>query len=610
MAGHAERFPRTVRWLLISGLLAAWAGASEARDPNPRERIDFWQQNFTAVTAETDSRVARAQDIFSRLVRAAGRRPGVEPRLHVIQEEPAMTSLPIAIPDGWVVLSQRVLDFCYRAPKRGDDRLAFVLAHEIAHHMENDFWHMKFFQALEISQKRAGDQKLLGEIREIAALTDKVLAKELRADELGITYLTMAGFDPNAVLGDADSGDFFREWIATLDPDRLGLKKARTHPAPSQRVATVQARLRQVAEQADLFNLGLLLYQAGDYPRAVLAFSEFSRYFPGREVYHNLGAAYRQLALQHWRPLAAKRGTPLFKLSVAIDPLTRARGNTRGSPESGAQLFERHIAAAIDQYQIAINQDPAYLPAYRNLGSAYIVKGEPYKAIAILQDALKLAPGNAAIHNNLGVAFFHARNLAEARSHLASASKAEPANDAPLFNLAMLAQQHGDTAAATRLWQKYLEHDASSDWAAVARVNLGIAAPVTTHAAGAPPGPETLAGVEIGAYDSEVPAIWGKAKTRTFRLEHAPTRLARYPNGLMTVSQGDEIRQIVTTPAYAGTSRRGVRLGQARQEVETRYGAPGMILATTSGESLMYPNHGITFTLRDGRVASWLLYWD
>ena len=297
MAGHAERFLRAVRWLLISGLLAAWAGASEARDPNPRERIDFWQQNFTAVTAETDSRVARAQDIFSRLVRAAGRRPGVEPRLHVIQEESAMTSLPIAIPDGWVVLSQRVLDFCYRAPKRGDDRLAFVLAHEIAHHMENDFWHMKFFQALEISQKRAGDQKLLGEIREIAALTDKVLAKELRADELGITYLTMAGFDPNAVLGDADSGDFFREWIATLDPDRLGLKKARTHPAPSQRVATVQARLRQVAEQADLFNLGLLLYQAGDYPRAVLAFSEFSRYFPGREVYHNLGAAYHQLAL-------------------------------------------------------------------------------------------------------------------------------------------------------------------------------------------------------------------------------------------------------------------------------------------------------------------------
>ena len=295
---------------------------------------------------------------------------------------------------------------------------------------------------------------------------------------------------------------------------------------------------------------------------------------------------------------------------MSIDPLTRARGNTRGSPESGAQLFERHIAAAIDQYQIAINQDPAYLPAYRNLGSAYIVKGEPYKAIAILQDALKLAPGNAAIHNNLGVAFFHAKNLAEARSHLASASKAEPANDAPLFNLAMLAQQQGDTAAAARLWQKYLEHDASSDWAAVARVNLGIAAPVTTHAAGAPPGPETLAGVEIGAYDSEVPAIWGKAKTRTFRLEHAPTRLARYPNGLMTVSQGDEIRQIVTTPAYAGTSRRGVRLGQARQEVETRYGAPGMILATTSGESLMYPNHGITFTLRDGRVASWLLYWD
>jgi len=610
MATHSQRFQSIFRLLLIGGLLAAWAGASSARELNPRERIDFWQQNYTTVTAENDPRVARAQDIFSRLVRTAGRRPSVEPRLHVIQEDPAMTSLPIAIPDGWVIVSQRVIDFCYRVPKHGDDRLAFVLAHEIAHQLENDFWHMKFFQALEISQKRAGDQKLLAEVREIAALTDKVLAKELRADELGITYLTMAGFDPGAVLGDANTGDFFHEWIATLDPERLGLKKSHTHPDPSQRVATVEARLRQVAEQADLFNLGLLLYQAGDYPRAIEAFSEFSRFFPGREVHHNLGAAYHQLALQQWRPMAVKRGTPLFRLSVAIDPLTRARGNTRGSVENSTQLFERNISAAIDQYLIAIGQDPAYLPAYRNIGSAYIIKGEPYKAIAVLQDALKLAPGNAAILNNLGVAFFQAKNLAEARSHLASALKFEPGNEAPLFNLATIAEQQGDTAEAARLWRQYLEHDTNSDWAAIAHARLGVATPAATHAARAPAGPEKLAGIEIGAYDSEVPAAWGKARTRTFQLKNAPTRLARYPNGLMTVSQGDEIREIVTTPSYTGSSRHGIRAGQSRQEVETHYGAPGMILTTTIGESLMYPNNGITFTLREGRVASWLLYWD
>lgn len=587
--------------------LAIWGAAAMSDDLNPRERIDFWQQNFTEVTPNSHPRVARAQRIFTRLVQTAGHRPGVEPRLHVIREDTQGTSLPIAIPDGWVVISQRVIDFCYRVPRHGDDRLAFVLAHEIAHHMENDFWHMKFFQALD-SQKRGGDKKLLREVREIAALTDKVLAKELRADELGITYLTMAGFDPRAVLGDAKANDFFHEWIATLDPKRLGAPKTRTHPDASQRVATIQARLRQVADHADLFNLGLLLYQAADYRRAALAFTEFRRYFPGREVHHNLGAAYHQLALQQWRPLAIKRGEPLFQLSVAIDPLTRAYGNNRGSPENSSILFERHITAAIEQYQIAIKQDSTYLPAFRNLASAYLIKGEPYKAIALLQDALKFAPKDAAVLNNLGVAFFYAKNPAEARDYLAAAVKADPVYDASVFNLAMLAHQQGDATDASHYWKKYLGRDANSDWAMVARNRLGIS---TSDAGRATqPGPESLAGLEIGAYDNEVPASWGKAQTKTFRLEKVPTRLARYPNGLITVSQGDEIRQIGTYSSYGGASARGVKIGQKRQEVETRYGAPSLVLATTTGENLMYPHHGITFTLQDDRVAAWLLYWD
>ena len=605
---YHSRHGRLCGLSLLVGLLATWAVAGVAQDLNPRERIDFWQQNFTEVTPDAHPRVARAQRIFTRLVQTAGHRPGVEPRLHVIREDTLSTSLPIAIPDGWVVISQRVIDFCYRTPKQGDDRLAFVLAHEIAHHMENDFWHMKFFQALDDSQKRGSDKKLLREVRDIAALTDKVLAKELRADELGITYLTMAGFDPRAVLGDAKTSDFFHEWIVTLDPTRLGAPKAHTHPDPSQRVATVQARLRQVADQAGLFNLGLVLYQAGDYRRAALAFAEFRRYFPGREVHHNLGTAYHQLALQQWRPLATKRGEPLFQLSVAIDPLTRAYSNSRGSPENSTTLFERHITAAIEQYQVAINQDSTYLPTFRNLASAYIVKGEPYKAIALLQDALKFAPKDAAVLNNLGVAFFYAKNSAEARNYLAAAVKADPAYDAPVFNLATLAHQQGDAADASHYWKKYLERDANSDWAMVARTRLGISTPDAARATH--PGPESLAGLEIGAYDSEVPASWGKAKTKTFPLETVPTRLARYPNGLITVSQGDEIRQIVTSSLYGGASGRGVKIGQKRHEVEARYGAPGLVLATTTGANLMYPHHGITFTLQDDRVTAWLLYWD
>jgi tetratricopeptide (TPR) repeat protein len=584
------------------------ANACVAAEPNPRERIDFWRRNFTELKSQADPRVERAQNVFNRLVRIAGRRPGVEPRLYVIDEDP-IGALPIAIPDGWVILSRRVIDFCYRTPKYGDDRLAFVLAHEIAHLLDGDFWHMQFFQAIEVYEKGTGDQEVLSEIRKIAALTDKVLAKELRADELGITYVAVAGFNPRAVLGEAEGGDFFHEWIAMLDPARIESPKTRTHPEPSQRTATVKARLRQVEEQSELFNLGLFFYLAGDYRRAILAFDEFRRYFPGREVQHNLGAAHHQLALRHWQPQADKRGEPLFKLSVTVDPLSRANSAIRGSPEGLSQAFERHISAAIDHYQTAINQDPAYLPAYRNLGSAYLAKGEPYKAIAVLQDALKLAPRDAEVLNDLGVAFVHVKNLADARSHLANARKADPAYDAPLFNLASLARQQGNADEAARYGKMYLERDAGSDWAEIARSRFGAGAPAGS-ALPTSSEPEALAGIEVGAYDNEVPAAWGKAMTHSFQLEAAATRLARYPNGIATVSQGDEVRLIVASPPYMGTSRRGVRIGQTRQDVESRYGAPSQVLVTTVGESLMYPARGLTFSLREGRVTSWLLYWE
>ncbi len=601
-----------ISWTLAISLLAARPGVSAAEELNPRERIDFWQRNFTELTADSDPQVDRAQRIFTRLVHIAGRRPGVEPRLHVIRED-ANLALPIAIPDGWVVLSRRVIEFCYRTPKRGDDRLAFVLAHEIAHLLDDDFWHMKFFQAIETYEKGSGDQKLLNEVRSIASMTDKVLAKELRADELGVMYVAMAGFDARAVLGESKNGDFFQEWIAQLDPARLGAQKTNTHPEPSQRAATVRARLQQVAEQTKLFDLGLLYYQAGDYARAIQAFEAFRRYFPGREVHQNLGAAHHQAALSLWRPEAEKRGEPLFKLSVTVDPLSRARGATRNLPEATSRAFERHIAAAIDHYQIAIEQDSAYLPAYRDLGSAYILQGKPYKAIAVLQDALKLTPRDAAVLNNLGVAFFHATNLAEARIQLGEARKIDPRYDAPLFNLASIAQAQGDNTEAARYGKLYLERDASSDWARVARrrfVGGAPAAASTTSASLASPGPEILAGLEIGAYDNEVPASWGSPVSDSFQHEATPTRLASFPNGVMTVSQGGEIRLLVTTPSYTGSSRRGVRIGQSRVDVETQYGTPGQVLATTVGESLTYPSLGITFCLREGRVASWLLYWD
>ena len=384
-----------VMLLVAAAFSSAWA--------NPKERIDYWRNNYAELTTAEDPRVKRAHQIFERIVHAAGRTLGVVPRLFILKHNPLNIALPIAIPDGWVIISRATLDICYRHASRGDDRLAFVLAHELAHQLKGDFWHMQFFQALEASQAQ-GAQPLqtLAEIRRVLQETDSIWAKELQADEHGIVYAAMAGFQPHAIVAQDERGNFFQEWVAALNPERAGVsyQGSKSHPAPQQRAAAVHARLQQVIDKTALFDVGLHFYQAGDYTRAIRAFEAFLEYFPSREVYLNLAASHHQLALQMHQLQPLDDTVIPFQLSMAADLNTRARSVlARGWHESQAR-FQAHLDKAIAFYEMAKSLDPAYALSHNNLGCAYIINGEPFKAIATLQDGLKLAPEAPDMLNN------------------------------------------------------------------------------------------------------------------------------------------------------------------------------------------------------------------
>ena len=95
-----------------------------------------WVAKYGEVSPADNDRVQRAHEIFQRLLYTAGKRPGVVPRLLITARDPMDMALPIAIPDGSIILSQKVLERCYRDTRWGDDRLAFVLGHELAHQLE------------------------------------------------------------------------------------------------------------------------------------------------------------------------------------------------------------------------------------------------------------------------------------------------------------------------------------------------------------------------------------------------------------------------------------------------------------------------------------------
>jgi tetratricopeptide (TPR) repeat protein len=412
------------------------------------------------------------------MLRAAGTRPGVVAHLVILKRDPWGYALPIALPNGGILLSKNVLDFCYQDPTRGDDRLAFVLGHEIAHQLRDDFWHLRFFQALGTATERhlgaseasAQWQALIG------SPTEGRPAQELQADQHGIIYAAMAGFNTQAIVAEEPTVNFFQDWLRTRDPHHLMHQPVtRSHPTSSQRAEALMAHLQQVIDHVAVFEAGLWFYYAGDYAKAINAFTQFLGYFPGHEVYHNLAVSHHQLALQAYRLWKGNEPAIPFQLSMAIDPLTRAsqiflRQHTRSqrgttTPATPETLFRRHLDQAIEQYRQARAHDETYTPAATNLGAALLLRGlhaqgghrhaDLYEAVATLQRALEYAPNASHTLNNLGIALFYVERIADAKSHLQQARTLAPAYAAPVFNLATIARTERLQAEAQRYQRAY-----------------------------------------------------------------------------------------------------------------------------------------------------------
>lgn len=603
--------------LLVSGVVSA------AQLTNPKERIDYWRNNYQSLNSADDARVDVAHKIFDRVLRAAGSRNGVHPRLHILAKDPLNITLPISIPDGWVILSKGVLDLCYEDKKNSEDKLAFVLAHEIAHLIDDDFWHINFFNALAMShQKGLLDSDVLAEIADIVGETDKVAKKELRADEKGVIIASMAGYDVNAIVSADGSRNFFKKWEDLLNVSRLpnpvflNVNKDSLHPTSEQRSVNVLTRLQQIAENSELFRLGLLFYQSGKFAMAIHAFDEFLRLYPGREVYHNLAVSHHQLALSYISSHNAgvKQSNKSifsdipFKLPIFIDPNTRAFNGVYRGVKSGDKLFHTNISAAINFYMKAVEQDPSYLIAYSNLASAYILNKQPFKAVALLQDGVKIAPKNARILNVMGVAFYFTDNTNKAIEYLERSIREDANYSDPLLNLGKITFKRNNLNKAKSYWLSYLKLDSSSFWADTLRNHYGIGAPVPHERGIAKNIHEKILGIQVGNYSDEIPANWGISNKKIFPLLETPHQMLKFKNGVTAIAEGDEIRLLVAEKSYSGHSELGLKIGSTRSSIISAYGKPAMEFNTSQGDSLLFLEMGITFQMRDQRVVSWLIY--
>lgn len=132
-----------------------------------------------------------------------------------------------------------------------------------------------------------------------------------------------------------------------------------------------------------------------------------------------------------------------------------------------AYNYLNQYEASIDSYQKALQLDPGYTEARRNLGITFRQAGQYYgeqrgdlnTAIQYLKEALRLQPNDYEVLRLLGVAHGVGGQHQQAASYFEQAVQQQPDNATAWFNLAQAREYAGDVAGAQQALARAQEID-------------------------------------------------------------------------------------------------------------------------------------------------------
>lgn len=459
--------------------------ASLSFAPSKEDHIKWLIRNFGMLSSEENPLVSRVEAVFERVLAAADKRSNRRPKLVIIRE--AGDPWVLCGDDGTVVLTQIAMEICYRDANEetGDAQAAFMLGHELAHLANDDFWDAavsEFVHNPGPGQKAADDlQSLLGKPE---AVEDRK-KKELQADDYGLLYASMAGYDPKVIVN-SKGKNFFQEWAS-----RTGGEIAYTdslHPAPEDRGLFLLSKMEDLKKSLILFDLGVRLYQLGMYEDALSFMETYEKKFPCREVLNNIGLLHYQIGIKALAQSSRSKAYR-FMLATELDIQTRAK-TFRGETNK----FKEEMRTAARYFREACEKDVTYAPARVNLSSALIMAEEYSEAVAILDEALKLRKDDPAALNNKAVAkyldmrkSFENPDSSEKKRRILKEMISEESiavlkllteqnkefSDA-CYNLGRMLTEQNEISEAGKAWKQFLEIEASGVYAEMAEKELGI----------------------------------------------------------------------------------------------------------------------------------------
>jgi protein O-GlcNAc transferase len=212
-------------------------------------------------------------------------------------------------------------------------------------------------------------------------------------------------------------------------------------------------RLNQIAPHHPdpLHLMGVIAYQAGEYPTAVELIKRALDIDAGNSAYHNnLGNAYKQMGL-HGNAIGC------YRRAIELNPeYAEAYFDLGNTFQELGRLHD-----AISAYRSALKIDPSLAEAHSNLGIAFFKQGQFDEAIVRFETTLQLKPDDVVAQINIGNAFKKKRQFRRAIDWYERALKSNPGSVEAHAQMAHAFQKLGRLTEADSCYQTAVEMDAT-----------------------------------------------------------------------------------------------------------------------------------------------------
>ncbi|GAM11196.1 hypothetical protein OR1_03506 [Geobacter sp. OR-1] len=510
------------------------------------------------ILPESDPKYRIVNAVFERLARVGNRVP---PRLHILKADnwdkpmkssfgPDPTSRIRVSEEGkFVVIDEELIDILSKlgSPQARDNALAFLLGHEFAHYAA---WQSGSFIS---NMKKKEDRQ----------------QSEQLADRLGCWYAVEAGYDPFPVAEQSIR--------AIYDHYYPGKKVISDYLALVERIAIVNRVRDELAAKVPFFTAAMLLLSIDRPEEAARLFEHLARDFQSREILNNAGVAYALAAVAI--PPRSKYFYP-FELDVSF----RYPSSSRNMYPDGEVRRNALLTKAAGLFDRAIQLDPGYATAHLNRGCVAELLVSKNKLEYHLNEAADLAKQSG--NNQLLARIAIIRGITLARS-------GRPTEAAAAFSDA---RTSAESMAITNL--------------------LAIGAtPELPPPAYIPDEPaiESIGGIPLSRLRDPnlIPAVgalqmgdeYDTPAVKIYRKSATTWEGVRLQIGSLVVTT------VATPERYAGTSARGISIGDDRSKLDATYGRADRIISTSQGSINIYSQDNLIARISpDNRIQGWLIY--